>query len=271
MKELQLIKEYADLLRLTYLRNNAEQIIHHAQIDNPTHLEFLLELVKAEVGQRQRSDLEKRRRLAHLLKNSDLDCYDFNFSCGIDRLQLKQLRELIWVEQAYNLILMGPSGTGKSFIASGLVNDAVEKGYKAYFVSMEDLVNTLRTKDMVASSLAAYNRLLKANLIAIDDIMMFPVRKTEATAFFNLINHLHEQCSVIITTNKSPQQWVEALDDEVLVTALLDRLLFHCQVIKLQGNSYRMENRKEIFDKHEECCGLTTVATPPPHRPQHSD
>ena len=152
-------------------------------------------------------------------------------------------------EQAYNLILMGPSGTGKSYIASGLVNDAINKGYKAYFLTMEELVNILKTKDMLANSLSAYNRLIKANLVAIDDIMMFPVKKVEATSFFNLINHLHQQCSVIITTNKSPQQWVEALDDEVLVTALLDRLLYHCQVIKLQGNSYRMENRKEIFDK----------------------
>ena len=101
---------------------------------------------------------------------------------------------------------------------------------------------------MIASSLSNYNRLLKANIIAIDDIMMFPIKKTEATAFFNLINHLHERCSVIITTNKSPQQWVEYMDDEVLASALLDRLLYHCQVIKLNGKSYRMENRKEIFN-----------------------
>lgn len=271
MNEIRQIKEYADVLRLTNLRNNAEQIVHQAQIDNPTHLEFLLGLVRDEVMQRQRSDLERRRRQARLLKNSDLDAYDFNFSCGIDRQQLRQLRELVWVEQAYNLILMGPSGTGKSFIASGLVSDAVDKGYRAYFVTMEDLVNILRTKDMVAVSLSAYNRLLKANLIAIDDIMMFPVRKAEATAFFNLINHLHEQCSVIITTNKSPQQWVEALDDEVLVTALLDRLLFHCQVIKLQGNSYRMENRKEIFGQKSGGCDLTPAAPPPPSRSQPPD
>lgn len=272
MNEIRQIKEYADVLRLTNLRNNAEQIVHQAQIDNPTHLEFLLGLVRDEVMQRQRSDLERRRRQARLLKNSDLDAYDFNFSCGIDRQQLRQLRELVWVEQAYNLILMGPSGTGKSFIASGLVSDAVDKGYRAYFVTMEDLVNILKTKDMVAVSLSAYNRLLKANLIAIDDIMMFPVRKAEATAFFNLINHLHEQCSVIITTNKSPQQWVEALDDEVLVTALLDRLLFHCQVIKLQGNSYRMENRKEIFgQKSGGGCDLTPAAPPPPSRSQPPD
>lgn len=249
MKEIRQIKEYADYLRLTNLRNNAETLIHQAQIDNPTYMELIHDIVYQEVRQRQQSDLEKRRKLAKMLKNSDLDKYDFNHVNGIDKQQFKQLRELVWVEQAYNLILMGPSGTGKSYIASGLVNDAVNKGYKAYFTTMEDLINIFKTKDMIAHALSAYNRLLKANLVAIDDIMMFPVKKVDATAFFNFINHLHQQCSVIITTNKSPQQWVESLDDEVLVTALLDRLLYHCQVVKLNGNSYRMENRKEIFNK----------------------
>lgn len=267
MKEIQQIKEFADILRLTNLRNNAEEVVHRAQIDNPSYLELVLQILRSEVEQRQQSDKERRLKAARLLKNSDLDRYDFNFSCGIDRQQMRQLRELVWVEQAYNLVLMGPSGTGKSYIASGLVSDAVNKGYRAYFMTMEDLVYILRTKDMVAASLSAYNRLLKANLVAIDDIMMFPVKKVEATAFFNLINHLHEQCSVIITTNKSPQQWAEALDDEVLVTALLDRLLFHCQVVKLQGSSYRMENRRDIFENAEEVSGLATAATPPPLQP----
>ena len=104
-------------------------------------------------------------------------------------------------------------------------------------------------KEMTAVALSTYNRYLRAHLIAIDDIMLLPIKKHEAVALFNLINFLHEQCSLIITTNKSPKQWAETLDDEVLATALLDRILYHCEVIKLDGNSYRMENRKNIFDK----------------------
>ena len=99
---------------------------------------------------------------------------------------------------------------------------------------------------MTSSALNAYNRLLKAHVIAIDDIMLFPMKKNEAVAFFNLIDHLHEKCSVIITTNKSPKQWAETLEDEVLATALLDRLLYRCEVLKLDGNSYRIENQYSI-------------------------
>ena len=129
------------------------------------------------------------------------------------------------------------------------ISDAVNKGYRAYFTGMEDLINILKMKDMTSSALNAYNRYIRAHLLAIDDIMLLPVKKHEAIAFFNLINHLHEKCSIIITTNKSPKQWAESLEDEVLAAALLDRILYHCEVVKLEGNSYRMENRKEILKK----------------------
>ncbi|NJK93962.1 MAG: ATP-binding protein [Bacteroidetes bacterium] len=249
MDQIKRIKQYADHLRLTMLRNQAERFIHQAQIDKPTYLDYTCDVLEQEVKQRQKTDLERRIKLAHLPRNHNLDMYDYAFACGINKLQLEQLRELVWLEQAYNLVLMGPSGTGKTFIAAGLINDAVNQGYRAYFTGMEDLINVLKMKDMTSSALNAYNRYLRAHLIAIDDIMLLPVKKHEAVAFFNLINHLHEKCSIIITTNKSPKQWAESLEDEVLATALLDRILYHCEVVKLEGNSYRMENRKEILKK----------------------
>ena len=133
----------------------------------------------------------------------------------------------MWIDQIYNLVLMGPSGTGKTYIAAGLVNDAIKKGYRAYFTTMADLIGMLKRKEIISSAMNSYKRYNKAHLIAIDDIMMFPIQRNAAVALFNLINHLHEQCSVIITTNKSPGQWAETLNDEVLATAILDRLLYH--------------------------------------------
>lgn len=249
MKVLDQIKNYADILRLTKLKNEPEVVLHQAQIDKPSYQEFALLLLQREVQHRRKTDLERRLKLARLPKDHNLDKYDFNMANGMSVPQLKQLRELLWLEQNYNLILMGPSGTGKTYVAAGLVNDAVNSGHKAYFITMEELVNVLKMKEMTSTALNTYNRLLKAHLVAIDDIMLFPIKKHEAVAFFNLINHLHEQTSVIITTNKSPQQWAEMLDDEVLATALLDRLLFKCEVVKLTGKSYRMENRKTIFEQ----------------------
>jgi len=249
MEKIKEIKENADYLRLSLMRNQAERFIHQAQIDKPSYLDYTHDILDQEVRQRQKTDMERRLKLAHLPKDHNLDLYDPNFASGMNKNQLQELRELLWLEQAYNIILMGPSGIGKTYIAAGLVHDALNQGYRAYFTGMEDLITVLKMKEMTSSALNAYNRYLKAHLIAIDDIMLLPVKKHEAVAFFNLINHLHQQCSIIITTNKSPKQWVEAWEDEVLVTALLDRLLYHCEVVKLEGNSYRMENRKEILKK----------------------
>lgn len=247
MEKIKQIKQHADLLRLTLLRNKAEDLIHQAQIDKPTYLDYTHSLLEKEVHQRQKNDYERRIRLAKLPRSHDLDKYDYSLSASINKKQMNELRELLWVERMYNLILMGPSGTGKTFVAGGLINDAVNKGYRAYFTTMEDLIGVLKMKDITGNALNTYNRYLRAHLLAIDDIMLLPIKKEDAVGLFNLINHLHEQCSLIITTNKSPREWAETLDDTVLATALLDRILYHCEVIKIEGASYRMEHRKNIF------------------------
>lgn len=247
MERITTIKQNAEALRLTNLKRDAQSILHQAQLDKLSHLEFLTEVLDQEIAYRKAADLKRKLRLAKLPKNHDLDHYDFSVFNGLHKVELEQLRELLWLEQNYNLILMGPSGTGKTFIAAGLIYEAVKHGYKAYFLSMEELTAILKMKDITVSATNKYKRLLKANIIAIDDIMLFPINKAQAVSFFNLIDQLHEQASIIITTNKSPKQWAETLEDEVLATALLDRLLYKCEVVKLTGASYRMEHRKNIF------------------------
>jgi len=136
MKQTEQIKQYAELLRLTQTRNNPEGLIHQAQLEKTSYSDFLHTVLKQEVLHRQKTDLERRTKLARLPKDHNLDKYDFNFANGLSAPELKQLRELIWLDQNYNLILMGPSGTGKTYLASGLIKDAVENGYKAYFTTM---------------------------------------------------------------------------------------------------------------------------------------
>ena len=243
------IRMYATALRLSNLRHDCGDFIHKAQIDKPSYLEFLKDILRTEVESRQKNLLERRMKLAKLPKHCDLDTFDFNHSAGITKPQLKQLRELVWLDQLYNIIFMGPSGTGKTFMTAGLIRDAVMHGYKAQFITMESLLTMLRMKDVSSSAMSAYNKLLKCDLLGIDDIMLIPMKKDEAVAFFNLINSLHEKASIIITTNKAPTEWVEVLQDEVLATALLDRLLFRCDVVKLTGSSYRMENKSGFLKK----------------------
>lgn len=249
MKQSELLKSYATRLRLYNLASHLEKIVHKAQENQPSYLDFILQVLQSEVTNRDKKDYERRLNAAHLPTIHDLDLFDFNFSNGITQKRMTELRELIWMEQSYNVILMGPSGTGKTFIAAGLIFEAVKQGYKAYMLTMEDIITTIKMKEISPTAMNAYNKIVRANLIAIDDIMLFPVKKEDATGFFNLINTLHEKTSIIITTNKAPTEWAQTLDDEVLATALLDRLLYRCEVIKLTGTSYRLENRKTIFNQ----------------------
>ncbi|MCB0800883.1 MAG: IS21-like element helper ATPase IstB [Bacteroidales bacterium] len=244
----QTIKQYAAQLRLGGIQDQLDQLIQKASEEQCSYLDFSLYLLQTEITQRSLRDLERRTKAAKLPPNHDLDQYDYAFQSGIGKQQLMQLRECQWLQQNYNIVLMGPSGIGKTMIAAGLCFDALKMGYKAYFRTMEQLNEILTMKDITRSALIEYNKLLTANLLVIDDIMMFALEKKQAVQLFNFINHLHERASFIVTTNKSPQEWVKMLDDEVIATALLDRILFHCEVVRLSGNSYRLENRKTIFN-----------------------
>ncbi len=244
----QTLREYAEQLKLSGIQDQAEELIRKASEEKCSYLDFSLNLLETEINQRRQHDLERRIKAARLPVSHDLDLYDYSFMNGISKQQLSQLRECQWLEQNFNVVLMGPCGIGKTLIAAGLCYDALKMGYKAYFRTMEQINEILIMKDITRSALIEYNKLLKAHLLVIDDIMMFALEKKQAVQLFNFINHLYERASFIVTTNKSPQEWVKMLDDEVIATALLDRILYRCEVVRLSGKSYRLENRKTIFN-----------------------
>jgi len=242
-----ILRDYASQLHLGGILDQADELIRKATEKKSSYLDFFLSLLETEINQRRQRDLERRTKVANLPVNHDLDHYDYSFMNGISKQQLSQLRECQWLEQSYNVVLMGPSGTAKTYIAAGLCYDALKVGYRAYFRTMEQINEILVMKDMTRSALIEYNKLLKAHLLVIDDIMMFALEKKQAVQLFNFVNQLYEKASFIVTTNKSPEEWVKMLDDEVIATALLDRILYRCEVIRLSGKSYRLKNRKTIF------------------------
>jgi DNA replication protein DnaC len=242
-----LIKRQATRLRLSAIGGNINRLLEEAEQNSPSYDEFIYNLFSEEVKGREAKQLMVKMKLARLPVNHDLDNYDFKFASGLSATQLNQLRELNWLDQCYNIMFSGPSGTGKTFISAGLCYDAIQRGYKAYFRGMNDILASLRMKDHTPTSAKEFKRLSEAQLIVIDDIMTLPLGRDDGNRFFVFINQIYETTSFIITTNKSPAEWARSVDDETLATALLDRLLYHCQLIQLQGKSYRMQNRQTIF------------------------
>jgi DNA replication protein DnaC len=250
MNDKQQISAFCQQFKTAGIQANIEQIISEAEEKECGFWEFTRQLLQAEAHHRHENEVNRRIKVAMLPQKSDLNTYDHTFANGLSKARINQLRELNWIDQLYNLMLMGPSGTGKTFLAAGLCADAVRKGYKAYFRTLDEIFATLRMKEVTRKATADYKRLLKADLIVIDDVMMFPIEKNQAIDLFHFINHLYENTAFIITTNKMPADWAKMLDDEVLATAILDRLLYQCEIIKLNGKSYRMENRKSLFNDY---------------------
>jgi DNA replication protein DnaC len=242
-----LIRQNATRLRLSSLGGNLATILADAERKAPSYDEFLYGTLAYEVAEREQKRLLLQMKLAKLPMMCDLDSYDFGFEAAMPVAQLKQLRELNWLDQCYNIMLSGPAGTGKTYLAAGLGHDAIRKGYRAYFRNMSDILATLRLKELTPSAAKEFKRLSEAQLIIIDDVMTISLNREDGNRFFVFINQIFETTSFIITTNKSPAQWAQSLDDETLATAILDRLLYKCQLIQFHGPSYRMENRQTIF------------------------
>lgn len=243
----QIILDYCKQFNLSGIANHFENIIMQASDQQISYFDCLVMLFDKEAENRNEKAFLKGLKAAKLPASHNLDLYDHSFENGMNKTKMNQLRELNWLDQIYNIVLMGASGVGKTYLAAGLCFDAIKAGYKAYFRTMEDIIQMLKMKDVTKSAMSEYSRLSKANLIIMDDIMLFPLDKSIAVALFNFINQLYEKTSFIITTNKSPKEWALMLDDEVLATALLDRILYRCEIINLSGKSYRIKNRKSIF------------------------
>lgn len=218
-----------------------------SRLQHPSYDDFICNLLVHEVQGREERQRQKRLKEARLPMSHDLNQYDHSMSNGLTKTQLNQLRELHWIEEGFNLMLSGPSGVGKTYIASGLCSDAIDKGYKAYFRTMDEILTTLKLKDITPSAKREYKCLCESDVIVIDDLMNIIVGHDEGNQLFSFINSTFESTSFIITTNRSPAEWAKSLNDEVLATALLDRLLYKCELIQLSGASYRMKNRKRIF------------------------
>jgi|SRR5579864_4922905 len=252
MDKKQLIQRYCRQFRISGIPGAIDKLVNQAETTASGYLDYTVSLLQTEAWHREQNDIKRRMKLAQLPRSSNLDLHDYSVENGLKKARLNQLRELNWLDQTFNILLLGPSGTGKTFLAGGLCADAIQKGYKAYFRTMEEIMSMLAMKDFTRTAKADYKRLSRAQLIVIDDIMLFPVEKNQAVSLFNFINQLYEKTSFIITTNKMPAEWATLLNDEVLATALLDRLLYHCEIINLTGKSYRMQNRKTIFDAEKQ-------------------
>lgn len=209
--------------------------------------EFLEAVLSAECAARDQRTRDVLLRMATLPAAKTLEGYDFGFASGAPRAQLMELGTLVFVERAENVVLLGPSGVGKTHLASALALKATQAGIKTRFISAADLMLQLATAKSQGRLKSYMNRaVLGPRLLVVDELGYLPFGRDEANLFFQVIAKRYERSATIVTSNLPFAQWAGALaDDATLAAALLDRLLHHAHIVQISGESYRMKDKKK--------------------------
>ena len=210
-------------------------------------VEYLEQVLRAEArlrGERRRQMLTK---LAAFPAVKTLETFDFDAAPSAPKARIQELAGMAFVERKENVIFLGPSGTGKSHLATALGVRATEKGYKVRFLTAADLMLQLE-KARREGRLDQYLKrgILGPSLLILDEIGYLPLKKDQSDLFFQVIAKRYEQGSVILTSNLSFGDWEDTFDgNAALTSAMLDRLLHHAHVIQLRGESYRLRQARQ--------------------------
>jgi len=239
---LQRIMDNLIRLRLTRIQELLETIAEEAQRRSETYLAFLDRLLQEEVTAKEDRRVRTSLKIAGLPFDKTIEEYDFGFHEALDKRSVLSLFDLDFIGRKENVIFLGPPGVGKTHLATALAIKACYSGISIYFTTMAELVGKLKQNAESSSRGRSYDR---NALVVVDEVGYMPISRQEAHLFFQFICRRYERASTVLTSNKSFSEWEELFGDPVIASAILDRLLHHCRVINIKGNSYRMKDFKE--------------------------
>jgi len=225
-------------LRLPHVREAGPAILARAQDEGWDYAQVLKVLLAEEAAGRDRSTRELHRREARLPSGKTFEAWDPKASAIPDEAQWA-LRSLDWMGRAENLVLVGPSGTGKSHFAEAIAHAAIDRDLRVSWFTLESLTATIARSRIDASTGKVVERIVRSELVVVDDIGLLPAGAEEAEALYRLVDAAYEKRSLIVTSNLHPARF-DTIFPKGLATAAVDRLLHHAHVIVTEGQSHRL-------------------------------
>lgn len=228
---------------LTIIDNYLEQAIH----DKTNIVDVLDYILTQEANAKQTRAVDNQIQMSGFPFRKTLNMFDFSFQPSIDKEQIMELATMRFVENKENVVFLGTPGVGKTHLAVALGMIAAQSRYSTYYINCHNLISQLNKAHYENRLQERLKTFAKYKVLIIDEIGYLPMDIQGANLFFQLITKRYEKNSTIFTSNKAFSSWNEVFSDITIASAILDRILHHCQVVSIKGESYRLKERKEMM------------------------
>ncbi|OJZ04890.1 MAG: AAA family ATPase [Thiobacillus sp. 63-78] len=253
------INALCEQLKLTRLGTEWPALEQDAARNEASFADFLERVLASEIVARDERRTTTLMRLATMPSTKTLEQFDWSHAGGAPKAQIQELAHLAFVPRAENVVLLGPSGVGKTHIALALGHRAVMAAHKVRFISAADLMLQLAAVKAQGRLKEYFNRaVIGPKLLIVDEIGYLPFGREEATLFFNVVAKRYERGSMVLTSNLPFTQWAGAFaDDQTMTAAMLDRLLHHAHIVQITGESYRLKDKRRAGQATKRASALT--------------
>lgn len=229
-------------LKLKQMTLHLNEVVDFGVQNQTSFIDMLIKLTNYEIDVREQNMMQSMVKVAAFPHMKEIKDFDFTFQTSVNQQQIQDFLTFRFIEENENIVFLGPSGVGKTHLATAIGIAAAKKRTSTYFIKCHDLIQNLRRARLENRLVARLKYYTKYKLLIIDEFGYLPIDQEDAKLFFQLIDMRYEKRSTILTTNVNFKAWDEVFQEPKLANAILDRILHHAKVVTMVGNSYRLKD-----------------------------